>query len=132
VCWGSWKGPHSTDLPLGAVLDLILKVNASQYSVEAANPQHEHEWQVWRGVTLPPGKSVLPGVVTHKTTILEHPEVVAERIQRYAEVVGRENVIASTDCGMGGRIHPSLAWAKLGALAQGAAIASDRLWGKRS
>jgi 5-methyltetrahydropteroyltriglutamate--homocysteine methyltransferase len=132
VCWGSWKGPHSTDLPLRAVLDLILKVNACQYSVEAANPQHEHEWQDWRGVKLSPGKSVLPGVVTHKTNILEHPEVVAERIQRYAEVVGRENVIASTDCGMGGRIHPSIAWAKLGVLAKGAQIASDRLWGKRS
>ena len=132
VCWGSWKGPHSTDLPLRAVLDLILKVNAGQYSVEAANPQHEHEWQDWRGVKLPPGKAVLPGVVTHKTNILEHPELIAERIQRYADVVGREGVIASTDCGMGGRIHPTLAWAKLQALAQGAALASDRLWGRRS
>jgi len=131
VCWGSWKGPHSTDLPLRAVLDLILKVNAGQYSVEAANPQHEHEWQDWRGVKLPPGKAVLPGVVTHKTNILEHPELVAERIQRFADVVGREGVIASTDCGMGGRIHPTLAWAKLQALAQGAALASDRLWGRR-
>jgi 5-methyltetrahydropteroyltriglutamate--homocysteine methyltransferase len=132
VCWGSWKGPHSTDLPLKSVLDLILKVNAAQYSVEAANPQHEHEWQDWRGVKLPAGKAVLPGVVTHKTNVLEHPQVVAERIIRYAGAVGRENVIASTDCGMGGRIHPSLAWAKLRALAEGAARASEQLWGRRT
>jgi 5-methyltetrahydropteroyltriglutamate--homocysteine methyltransferase len=132
VCWGSWKGPHSTDLPLKSVLDLILKVNAAQYSVEAANPQHEHEWQDWQGVKLPAGKAVLPGVVTHKTNVLEHPQVVAERIIRYAGAVGRENVIASTDCGMGGRIHPSLAWAKLRALAEGAARASEQLWGRRA
>jgi 5-methyltetrahydropteroyltriglutamate--homocysteine methyltransferase len=130
ICWGSWKGPHSTDLPLSSVLDLVLKVKASQYSVEAANPQHEHEWQDWKNVKLPPGKQVLPGVITHKTDILEHPAVVAERIVRYANVVGRENVIASTDCGMGGRIHPSVAWAKLRSLAQGAAMASDQLWGR--
>jgi 5-methyltetrahydropteroyltriglutamate--homocysteine methyltransferase len=132
VCWGSWKGPHSTDLPLNSVLDLILKVRAAQYSVEAANPQHEHEWQDWEGVKLPAGKIVVPGVVTHKTNILEHPQVVADRILRYAGAVGRENVIASTDCGMGGRIHPSLAWAKLRALSEGAARASERLWGRRA
>lgn len=130
VCWGSWKGPHSSDLPLRDVIDLILKVKASQYSVEAANPQHEHEWKVWRDVKLPVGKAVIPGVVTHKTNILEHPEVVAERIIRYAEAVGRENVIASTDCGMGGRIHPQLAWAKLRALSAGAELASNQLWGR--
>ncbi len=111
---------------------LVLKVKASQYSVEAANPQHEHEWQDWKGVKLAAGKIVVPGVVTHKTNILEHPQVVADRILRYAEAVGRENVIASTDCGMGGRIHPSLAWAKLKALSEGAALASERLWGKRA
>jgi len=128
ICWGSWKGPHSTDLPLADVIDLMLKVKASQYSVEAANPQHEHEWKVWKDVKLPAGKAVIPGVVTHKTNIVEHPEVVADRIARYAEVVGRENVIAGTDCGMGGRIHPQLAWAKLRALSAGAALATSRLW----
>ncbi len=128
ICWGSWKGPHSTDLPLREVIDLMLKVKASQYSVEAANPQHEHEWKVWKDVKLPAGKAVIPGVVTHKTNVLEHPEVVADRIMQYAGVVGRENVIASTDCGLGGRIHPTLAWAKLRALSAGAALASRQLW----
>jgi 5-methyltetrahydropteroyltriglutamate--homocysteine methyltransferase len=128
ICWGSWKGPHSTDLPLRDVIDLMLKVKASQYSVEAANPQHEHEWKVWRDVKLPAGKAVIPGVVTHKTNVLEHPEVVADRIIQYAEAVGRENVIAGTDCGMGGRIHPQVAWAKLRALSAGAALASRQLW----
>jgi 5-methyltetrahydropteroyltriglutamate--homocysteine methyltransferase len=132
ICWGSWKGPHSTDLPLRDVIDLMLKVKASQYSVEAANPQHEHEWKVWRDVKLPAGKAVIPGVVTHKTNVLEHPEVVADRIMRYAEAVGRENVIAGTDCGMGGRIHPQVAWAKLRALSAGAKQASRRLWGRTS
>jgi 5-methyltetrahydropteroyltriglutamate--homocysteine methyltransferase len=130
ICWGSWKGPHSTDLPLRDVIDLMLKVKASQYSVEAANPQHEHEWKVWKDVKLPAGKAVIPGVVTHKTNVLEHPEVVADRIVQYAEAVGRENVLAGTDCGMGGRIHPQLAWAKLRALSDGAALASGKLWGK--
>lgn len=128
VCWGSWKGPHSSDLPIKDVLDLIVRVRASLYSVEAGNPQHEHEWKAWRDVKLPEGRSVMPGVVTHKTNILEHPEVVADRLVRYAEVVGRENVIAGTDCGMGGRIHPQLAWAKLRVLAEGAARASKELW----
>ena len=128
LCWGSWLGPHSTDLPLKDVIDLVLKVNASQYSVEGANAQHEHEWKVWQDVKLPDGHAVIPGIVTHKTTILEHPELVAERIMRYASVVGRENVIASTDCGLGGRMHPQLAWAKLKALAEGARLASEQLW----
>ena len=129
LCWGSWVGPHSTDLPLKEVIDLLLKVNASQYSVEAANPQHEHEWKVWKDVKLPDGHAVIPGIVTHKTNILEHPELVADRIIRYADVVGRENVIASTDCALGGRMHPQLAWAKLKALVDGARIASETLWG---
>jgi 5-methyltetrahydropteroyltriglutamate--homocysteine methyltransferase len=132
MCWGSWKGPHSTDLPLEQVIDLVLKVKANQYSVEAANPQHEHEWRVWKQVKLPDGKAVIPGVVTHKTNVLEHREVVADRILRYAETVGRENVIAGTDCGLGGRIHPQLAWAKLRALAEGAALASTLLWGTKA
>ncbi len=130
ICWGSWKGPHSSDLPLRDVIDLMLKVRASQYSVEAANPQHEHEWKVWKDVKLPASKAVIPGVVTHKTNVLEHPEVIADRILRYADAVGRENVIAGTDCGMGGRIHSSVAWAKLRALSAGAALASSRLWGR--
>ena len=128
LCWGSWLGPHSADLPLAEVVDLLLQINASQYSFEAANPQHEHEWKVWQDVRLPAGKALIPGVVTHKTTILEHPEVVADRIVRYADAVGRENVIAGTDCGFGGRIDPEIAWAKLRALAEGAALANDRLW----
>jgi len=132
MCWGSWKGPHSTDLPLRNVIDLMLKVKATQYSVEAANPQHEHEWKVWKDAKLPTHKAVIPGVVSHKTNVLEHPEVVADRIMRYAGVVGRERVIASTDCGMGGRIHPSIAWAKLRVLAAGAAEASRQLWGRAS
>jgi 5-methyltetrahydropteroyltriglutamate--homocysteine methyltransferase len=130
ICWGSWKGPHSTDLPLRYVIDLMLKVKASQYSVKAANPQHEHEWKAWKDVKLPAGKAVIPGVVTHKTNVLEHPEVIADRIMQYASAVGRESVIAGTDCGMGGRIHPQVAWAKLHALSAGAAQASKQLWGR--
>jgi len=129
LCWGSWLGPHSTDLPIREVIDLLVKVKASQYSFEAANPQHEHEWKTWEGGVLPEGRAVIPGVVTHKTTILEHPETVADRIVRYANVVGKENVIAGTDCGFGGRIHPQLAWAKLKALATGADLASSESWG---
>jgi 5-methyltetrahydropteroyltriglutamate--homocysteine methyltransferase len=128
LCWGSWIGPHSADLPLNEVIDLLLEIKASQYSFEAANPQHEHEWKLWNDVALPDGKALIPGVVTHKTTILEHPEVVADRIVRYAHAVGRENVIAGTDCGFGGRIDPQVAWAKLEALAAGAALASGALW----
>jgi 5-methyltetrahydropteroyltriglutamate--homocysteine methyltransferase len=128
LCWGSWIGPHSTDLPIREVVDLVLKINASQYSFEAANPQHEHEWKVWRDVKLPDGRALIPGVVTHKTTILEHPETIADRIVRFAKVVGRENVVAGTDCGFGGRIHPHVAWAKLEALAAGAELASRELW----
>ena len=128
LCWGSWEGPHSADLPLHHVIDLLLRVKAAQYSFEAANPQHEHEWQDWKQVRLPAGRALIPGVVTHKTTVLEHPETVAQRLVRYAEVVGTENVVGGTDCGMGGRIHPDLAWAKLRALAQGAELASRRLW----
>jgi 5-methyltetrahydropteroyltriglutamate--homocysteine methyltransferase len=130
ICWGSWKGPHSTDLPLRNVIDLMLKVKANQYSVEAANPQHEHEWKDWKDVKLPAGKAVIPGVVSHKTNVLEHAEVVADRIMRYAEAVGRENVVAGTDCGLGGRIHPQIAWAKLRALSAGAEKASRRLWAR--
>ena len=133
LCWGSWVGPHSTDLPLRDVIDLLVKINASQYSFEAANPQHEHEWKVWEGRVLPEGRAVIPGVVTHKTNILEHPETVADRIVRYANVVGKENVIAGTDCGFAQnqkteRVHPSVMWAKLEALVEGARLASAELF----
>jgi 5-methyltetrahydropteroyltriglutamate--homocysteine methyltransferase len=128
ICWGSWHGPHTTDIPLRDIIDLVLAVNAGAYSVEAANARHEHEWRVWQDVKLPDGKLLIPGVVSHATNIVEHPQVVADRIVRYAKVVGRENVIAGTDCGFGGRIHPQIAWAKLEALGQGAKLASHELW----
>jgi 5-methyltetrahydropteroyltriglutamate--homocysteine methyltransferase len=128
LCWGSWHGPHVTDIPMADIVDVLLSVNAGAYSFEAGNVRHEHEWKVWRDVTLPEGKRILPGVVSHATNVVEHPEVVADRIVRYAEAVGRENVVASTDCGLGGRVHPQIAWAKLEALAQGAELATKRLW----
>jgi 5-methyltetrahydropteroyltriglutamate--homocysteine methyltransferase len=128
ICWGSWHGPHTTDIPLQDIVDLVLAVNAGAYSVEAGNVRHEHEWRVWQDVKLPDGKLLIPGVVSHATNIVEHPQVVADRIVRYAECVGRENVIAGSDCGFGGRIHPQIAWAKLAALAEGARLASDELW----
>jgi 5-methyltetrahydropteroyltriglutamate--homocysteine methyltransferase len=110
------------------VVDLLLKVKAQGYSVEAGNVRHEHEWKVWQETKLPDGKVVIPGVVSHATNVLEHPELVANRILRFAKVVGRENVIASTDCGLGGRVHPQIAWAKLGALVEGARLATKQLW----
>lgn len=128
ICWGSWHGPHSTDLPLKDIAEAMLKVRAGAFSVEAGNVRHEHEWKVWREIRLPDGKLLIPGVVSHATNVVEHPEVVADRLLRYAEVVGRENVIAGTDCGLGGRIHPQLVWAKLEALVAGAELASRRLW----
>ena len=109
-------------------MDLLLKVKAQAYSVEAGNVRHEHEWKVWRDVPLPEHKIVVPGVVSHATNVLEHPDLVADRLVNYANVVGRERVIAGTDCGLGGRIHPQLAWAKLRALKEGADLASKRLW----
>ncbi len=128
ICWGSWHGPHKTDVPLKDVVDLLLKINAQAYSVEAGNVRHEHEWKVWRDTRLPDGKILIPGVVSHATNVLEHPELIADRLINYASVVGRENVIAGTDCGLGGRIHPQIAWAKLGALREGADLASKQLW----
>jgi 5-methyltetrahydropteroyltriglutamate--homocysteine methyltransferase len=135
VCWGSWPGPHTTDVPLRKIVDLILKVRAGAYLIEAANPRHEHEWRVWKDVKLPEGKILAPGVVSHGTNVVEHPELVAERIMRFAGLVGRENVIASTDCGFAQeqfnrRVHPSIMWAKLEAMAEGARIASQELWGR--
>ena len=128
ICWGSWHGPHTTDIPLEDIVDLVLRVRAGAYSVEAGNVRHEHEWRVWQDTRLPDGKLLIPGVVSHATNIVEHPQVVADRIVRYAKVVGRENVIAGTDCGFGGRIHPQIAWAKLEALTAGAKLATQELW----
>ncbi|HEY7465787.1 MAG TPA: cobalamin-independent methionine synthase II family protein [Dehalococcoidia bacterium] len=130
ICWGSWHGPHTHDLPLKYVVDLMLRVTAEAYSVEAANPRHEHEWKVWQDFKLPEGKILIPGVVSHASNVVEHPELVADRIVQYAGLVGRENVIASTDCGMGGRVHPQIGWAKLKALVEGAQMASKQLWRK--
>jgi 5-methyltetrahydropteroyltriglutamate--homocysteine methyltransferase len=129
ICWGSWHGPHTHDLPLRDVVDLMLRIHAGAYSVEAANPRHEHEWKVWRDVKLPDGKILIPGVVSHASNVVEHPELVADRIVQYANLVGRENVIAGTDCGMGGRVHMQIGWAKLRALVEGADMASQQLWG---
>jgi 5-methyltetrahydropteroyltriglutamate--homocysteine methyltransferase len=128
VCWGSWHGPHTHDLPLAHIVDLMLKVNAGAYSIEAANPRHEHEWKIWKTTRFPDGKILIPGVVSHATNVVEHPELIADRIVRFADLVGRENVIASTDCGLGFRVHPQIAWAKLKALSEGATLASQRLY----
>ena len=127
LCWGSWHGPHTTDVPMRDIVDVMLAVKCRAYSFEAANVRHEHEWKVWQDVKLPDGKLILPGIVSHATNVVEHPELVAERIARFANVVGKERVIASTDCGLGGRVHPQIAWAKLEALAQGAALATRQL-----
>jgi 5-methyltetrahydropteroyltriglutamate--homocysteine methyltransferase len=137
VCWGSWPGPHTTDVPLKDIVDLILQVRVGAYVIEGANPRHEHEWKVWRDVKLPDGRALVPGVISHATNIVEHPELVAERIVRLAGVVGRENVIAGTDCGFAQgpfyrRVHPSIMWAKLEALAEGARLASQELWGRKA
>lgn len=133
VCWGSWHGPHMFDVPLSEIIDLVLQVNAGSYAIEQANSRHEHEWRLWEEVKLPDGKKVIPGVVTHATNTVEHPELVAERLTRMANLVGRENLLAGTDCGFAQsafiqRVHPSIQWAKLEMLVQGAALASKRLW----
>ena len=131
VCWGSGHRPHVTDIPLADIADLLVKVNAQAYSVEAGNVRHAHEWRVWEDVKLPEGKILVPGVVSHATDLVEHPGLVAERLVNYASVVGRENVQGGTDCGIGSRVgHEEVAWAKLEALAAGAALATKRLWGK--
>jgi 5-methyltetrahydropteroyltriglutamate--homocysteine methyltransferase len=133
VCWGSWPGPHTTDVPLKDIVDLILTVKVGGYVIEGANARHEHEWKVWRDVKLPSGKVLIPGVISHATNVVEHPELVAERIVRIARLIGRDNVIAGTDCGFAQgpfhrRVHPSIMWAKLEALAAGARLASKELW----
>ncbi len=128
ICWGSWHGPHQGDVQLKDVVDLLLKVKAQAYVIEAGNVRHEHEWKIWKNIKLPQGKILIPGVVSHATNVLEHPELIADRLIRFASVVGRENVIAGTDCGLGGRVHPQIAWAKLAALSEGAKLASKELW----
>jgi 5-methyltetrahydropteroyltriglutamate--homocysteine methyltransferase len=133
ICWGSWNGPHTNDVPFKDIADLVLRVNTGGYSLEMANPRHEHEWRVWETVKLPDGKYLLPGFISHATNVVEHPELVADRIVRLAKLVGRENVIASTDCGFAQgpfarRVHPQIMWAKLRALGEGARIATKQLW----
>jgi 5-methyltetrahydropteroyltriglutamate--homocysteine methyltransferase len=137
ICWGSWNGPHAFDVPMKDIVDLLLQVNVGHYSFEAANPRHEHEWVVWQSVKLPPGKVLIPGVISHATNIVEHPELVAQRLVRLARIVGRENVMGGTDCGFAQspfaqRVHPTIMWAKLKSLAEGARIATRELWGRRS
>jgi 5-methyltetrahydropteroyltriglutamate--homocysteine methyltransferase len=127
LCWGSWHGPHVYDLELIHLIDVLLAVNAGAYMLEAANARHEHEWAVWKDVKLPDGKILIPGVITHSTDLVEHPELISQRIQRYAGVVGADNVIAGSDCGFGGRSHPQVAWAKLESMVAGAALASKAL-----
>ena len=133
VCWGSWPGPHTSDVPFKDIVDLILKVKVGAYVIEGANPRHEHEWQVWKDARLGPGQMLIPGVISHATNVVEHPELVAQRIVRLARLIGRENVIAGTDCGFAQgpfyrRVHPSVMWAKLEALSEGARLASKELW----
>src|SRR5688572_8656713 len=135
VCWGSWPGPHTTDVPLKDIADLVLRVRAGAYLIEGANPRHEHEWRVWESVKLPKDSVLVPGVISHATNVVEHPELVAQRIVRIAKLVGRENVLASTDCGFAQgpfhrRVHPSIMWAKLQSLVEGARLASGELWGR--
>jgi 5-methyltetrahydropteroyltriglutamate--homocysteine methyltransferase len=135
LCFGSWRLPHISDAPLEEIVGFILQVNAGAYSIEAANPRHEHEWRVWETVKLPPGKILIPGVITHHTITVEHPRLIADRICRFARLVGRENVIAGADCGFAQldiirRVHPQIMWAKFEALVEGARIATRELWGK--
>ena len=129
MCWGSYHGPHKYDIPLNEIVDLVLQVRAGCYSIEASNPCHEHEWRVWEGVNLPDGKLLMPGVIGHYSDFIEHPRAIADRLVRYAKIVGRENVIAGSDCGIGSRVgHPQVGWAKFQAMAEGARIASCELW----
>jgi 5-methyltetrahydropteroyltriglutamate--homocysteine methyltransferase len=130
VCWGSHHGPHHDDIPLNDIIDLIFQVRAGSFSIEASNPCHEHEWRVFENVKLPQGATLIPGVVGHCTDFIEHPDLVAERLVRYARLVGRENVLAGTDCGLGTRVgHPAICWAKFEALTEGARRATQILWG---
>jgi len=128
LCWGSWHGPHAHDLPLKDIVDLLLRVDAGGYLIESANVRHEHEWRVWEETGLPDGKTLIPGVVSHATTLVEHPQLVADRLIRFGDILGPEKIIASTDCGLGSRCHPQVVWAKLKALSEGAALAGKALF----
>ena len=135
VCWGSWHGPHSTDIPLKNLINVILRLKVGGFSLEAANPQHAHEWEVFESVKLPAGMVLIPGVIAHSTNHVEHPEYIAQRLVQYARLVGRENVIAGADCGFAqgadmARVHPSIMWAKFRNMAEGARIATKKLWGR--
>ena len=137
ICWGSFNTPHVSDVPLKDIVDLVLRVKAGAYCIEMGNPRHEHEWRVWETAKLPEGRKLVPGVIGHSTNVVEHPELVAQRLVRVAKLVGRENVMAGTDCGFAQaphvkRVHPSIMWAKLEALAEGARIASRELWGHKA
>ena len=137
ICWGSFNTPHVTDVPLKDIVDLVLRVKAGAYCIEMGNPRHEHEWRLWETVKLPAGRKLIPGVISHSTNVVEHPELVAERLVRLAKLVGRDNVIGGTDCGFAQtpyvkRVHPSIMWAKLEALAAGAQLASRELWGRKA
>ena len=133
MCWGSWNGPHSNDVALADIVDLVTQVRVGGYSLELANPRHEHEWRVWETAELPTGRVLYPGLVSHSTNVVEHPELVCERIVRLARLVGPERIVASTDCGFAQgpftrRVHPSIQWAKLRAISEGAALASRELF----
>ena len=133
VCWGNNEGPHVHDVALKDIVDIVLQVHAGAYSIEAANPRHAHEWRMWQDVKLPDGKVLIPGVIDSTTNFIEHPELVRDRIMNYANIVGRENVIAGTDCGFGtfagrSRVHPTIVWPKLKALAEGTRLATNELW----
>ncbi len=131
MCWGSYHGPHKYDIPLKDIADLILKVRAGAYSIEASNPCHDHEWRVWKEIKFPAEKVLIPGVVGHYSDFIEHPQAIADRLVRYAAIMGRENVVAGTDCGIGSRVgHPQVGWAKFQAMAEGARLATKELWGK--
>jgi 5-methyltetrahydropteroyltriglutamate--homocysteine methyltransferase len=135
ICWGSWNGPHASDVPLQEIVHLLLELPVGAYAIEAANARHEHEWKVWQEVKLPEGRMLIPGVISHQTNVVEHPELVAERLMRFASVVGRENVMGGSDCGFAQgpfirRVHPSIMWAKLESLVEGARLATRELWDK--
>jgi 5-methyltetrahydropteroyltriglutamate--homocysteine methyltransferase len=137
ICWGSFNTPHVGDVPLKDIVDLVTQVKAGAYCIEMGNPRHEHEWRVWETAKLPAGRKLIPGVISHSTNVVEHPELVAERLVRLAKIVGRENVLGGTDCGFAQsphvrRVHPTIQWAKLESLAEGARIASRELWGRRA
>jgi 5-methyltetrahydropteroyltriglutamate--homocysteine methyltransferase len=133
ICWGSFNAPHVGDVPARDIIDIVLRVDAGAYAIEMANPRHEHEWRLWEDVKLPEGKKLIPGVISHATNVVEHPELVAERIVRLARLVGRENILGGTDCGFAQgpyivRVHPTIMWAKLRSLAEGARLATEQLW----